>query len=104
MIFLFFFCHPLITSKLFIALGNDRPRNLVSLEDQVLQAIIGLSEGKSREHIMDGLYSQIKAMETDLSDDNHAMTWFNSTKPSVSIPSTPLPSEFPSTPLPGSQI
>jgi hypothetical protein len=76
--------------KIFVALGNDRPQILITLEDHVLQAIIGISEGMSIQDAMDKLYSQIKSLQDDLADDVVALSWFNLTSPPSDIPSTPL--------------
>ena len=57
-------------------LGNDCPQILVKLEDCVLQAIISISEGKSREYAMDTLYYELFSMEKDLAKNNEALTWF----------------------------
>ena len=62
----------------------------------VLQAIISISEGKSREYAMDTIYSQLFSMEKDLAKDNEALTWFNLVTAPFAIPSTPPPSKFPS--------
>lgn len=64
-------------NQIFLALGNNRPQILVRLEDHVLQAIIGISEGKSREDAMDTLYTQILPLEKDLTNDDDALNWFN---------------------------
>jgi hypothetical protein len=85
--------------KIFLALGNDRPKILIQLEDYVLQAIIAILEGKSREDIMGTLYSQILSLEMDLANDNEALNWFNLSATDFSIPPTPPLSNFPSTPL-----
>ena len=82
--------------KNFFTLGNDRPQILVKLEDCVLQAIILISEGKSREYAMDTLYSELFSMEKDLAKDNEALTWFNLVTAPFAIPSMPPPSKFPS--------
>jgi len=100
--FRFLSLHLLIKNKIFLALGNDRPQILVQLEDHVLQAIIGISEGKSREDAMDSLYSQILALEKDLDNNDDALNWFNLC--TAVIPPTPEPSEIPSAPLAGVQI
>lgn len=89
----------MIIKKIFRALGNDRPQILVQLEDHVLQAIIGISQGNSREEAMGTLYSQILSLENDLANDNKAMGWFNLCADPSSIPSSIITSEFPSTPL-----
>jgi hypothetical protein len=86
--------------QLFNALGNNRPPILIRLEDQVLQAIVDISEGKPREGVMDNLYLQLGTMEKDLANDEDAMNWFNFTA-AGSISSTPAPSDVRSTPLPG---
>jgi hypothetical protein len=87
-------------SQLFIALGNNRPEILVRLEDQVLLAIMGISEGRPRQEVIDVLYSQIGALEKDLANDDDALNWFNIAS-AAPISSVPAPSEAPSTPLPG---
>ena len=84
---------------MFIALGNDRPEILIRLEDHVLQAIINISEGKSRDDAIGTLYSQILPLEKDLVNDDNALGWFNLSKTATSVHSTPSTSNFPSTPL-----
>lgn len=86
--------------QIFDALGNDRPQILIELEDHVIRAIIGISEGKSREDAMGFLYSQIQSLQKDLANDDNALNWFNLTKATSSIPPTPPPSKIPFTPLP----
>jgi hypothetical protein len=83
---------------MFVALGNDRPGILIRLEDHVLQAIIDISEGKSRDESIGALYSLILPLEKDLENDDNALNWFNLSKTATSIPSTPTPSDFPSMP------
>ena len=46
-----------------MALGNNRPQILLRLEDCVLNAVISITEGKTRENIIDDLYSQISSLE-----------------------------------------
>jgi hypothetical protein len=53
---------------------------------------MAISEGKSREHTMNNLYSQILPFEKDLAKDNSALDWFNLTFPP--IPTTPPSSEY----------
>jgi hypothetical protein len=79
--------------KMFIVLGNDRPQILVQLEDHVLQAIICILEGNSRDNVIDTLYSQLVSLEEDLANDDKAMNWFNFAPPITET------SEFPSTPM-----
>ena len=83
--------------KIFAALGNDRPKILIELEDYVLQAIIGISEGISVEDAMDNLYAQILSRQEDLANDDVALTWFNLSRDSLAIPSTTQPLDLPST-------
>ena len=87
--------------KTFFALGNDHPHILVKLEDCILQAIISISEGKSREYAMDTLYSELFSIKKDLAKDNEALTWFNLATAPFAIPSMPPPSRFPSKSLAG---
>jgi hypothetical protein len=89
----------LTINKIFVALGNNRPQILVLLEDYVLQAIIGISEGRLHEDALDTLYSQILSLENELSSDDEAMNWFNLSTAAIPATSTPPPSEFHSTPL-----
>jgi hypothetical protein len=77
-----------------VALGNDRPRILLQLEDCIIHAIIGISEGKIIEEVFDSLYSQILLLEKDLENDDNALKWFNISTSSISTPSTPIPSEL----------
>ena len=67
----------------------------------VVQAIILILEGKSREYAMDTLYSELFSMEKDLAKDNEALTWFNLAMAPFAIPSMPPPSKFPSKYLAG---
>jgi hypothetical protein len=72
------FILPLINyQKIFLALGNERPQILIQLEDFVLLAIVGLSEGRGRDIVMDSLYSQILSLENDLASNEDALSWFN---------------------------
>lgn len=87
------------TNQIFIALGNNRPPILVRLEDYVLQAIVGVLEGRSLEEALDAVYSQIQSLEDDLNEDEEALNWFNLSEPATSTPLTPPPSEIPSTPF-----
>jgi hypothetical protein len=57
----------------------------------VLQAIIGISDGKSREDVMEELYEEIRSMEMDLHNNDIALNWFNVNTVSLSVPLTPLP-------------
>ena len=84
---------------MFIVLGNDRPQILVQLEDHVLQAIMSISEGNSRDDVIDTLYSQLISLEKDLANNNEAMKWFNFAIASSSIPLTTAMLELPSTPM-----
>ena len=90
--------HLLTVEKTFFAFGNDRPHILIKLENCVLQAIIGISEGNSRENAMDILYSELSSLYDDLAKDDVAMAWFDIARAPTAIPSTPPPSEFPSSP------
>lgn len=69
------------------------------LEDCVLQAIVGVLEGRSLEEALDAVYSQIQSLEDDLNEDEEALNWFNLSEPATSAPLTPPPSEIPSTPF-----
>ena len=82
-------------NQTFVALGNNRPQIIVQLEDSVLQAIMAISEGKSRENSMDLLYKQLSSLEKDLANDQEALSWFDITKIPFTVPSTPPLSEFP---------
>jgi hypothetical protein len=94
-----------MVSKVFMTLGNDRPQVLIDLEDQVLQAVIYLSQGKSRGDVMDTLHSQIAMLVKDLKNDEIAQNWFDCSTAPASISSNPPGSESPSTPLrPGRQL
>jgi hypothetical protein len=84
--------------KVFDALGNERPKILIQLEDYVLKGIISISEGTPREDAMHTIYSQISSLKMDLVQDKHAMSWFNLTTDALAVPSTPPTSEFPSSP------
>lgn len=66
----------------------------------MLLAIIGISEGRPREEVIDVLHSQIVTLEKDLAKDENALNWFNIAS-AAPISSLPAPSEPPSTPLPG---
>lgn len=94
--------HLLTIEKTFFVFGNDRPEILVKLENCVLQAIVDISEGKSREIAMDALYSQLSSLYGDLAKDNVALGWFDIATATTAAPSTPPPSEFPSSPSGGS--
>jgi hypothetical protein len=59
----------------------------VKLEDRVLEAIIAISEGKSRDDAIDKLYSQILLLHDDLRNDNDALDWFNLSTAPFAIPS-----------------
>ena len=85
-------------SQLFITLGNDRPPILIRLEDEVLQAVIAISQGKSRQDVMQTLHSQLESLEKDLAADDRALNWFNLPTAPASISSTPPPSEVQFTP------
>ena len=89
-----------MVEKIFLALGNNRPQILVQLEDRVIEAIVAISEGKSRENAMRQLYSQLMHLEKALSENRDALTWFNLVTDDLAVP-PPLP---PSTPSPGSSI
>jgi hypothetical protein len=84
--------------KVFDALGNERPKILIQLEDCILKGIISISEGTPREEAMHTIYSQISSLKMDLVQDKHAMSWFNLTSDALAVPSTPPASEFPSSP------
>lgn len=98
---IFVFRKSLTIIKLFVALGNNRPKILVKLEDRVLEAIVAISEGLSPEKVLDNLYSQLVLLENDLSGDVDAMNWFNLFADSFSTPPTPPPSVSHSTPSKG---
>jgi len=87
-----------MASQIFLALGNDRPQILVQLEDYVLQAIIALSEGKSRETVVDALHAQFSSLKKELDNDEAALAWFDLEKIPVDVLSTPPPSYFVSNP------
>jgi hypothetical protein len=99
MVFLQISWQFLMTNKMFIALGNDRPQILVRLEDHVLQAIIRVLEGNLRDYVMATLYSEITSLEKDLADDDKAMNWFNFAIASSPIPLANTTLEFPSKPM-----
>jgi hypothetical protein len=84
----------MMMNQTFLALGNKRPQIIVELEDFVLEAVISISEGRSRESAMDKLYSQLSSLEDNLVKDDEAMSWFNLATAPFFIPSTPPPSEF----------
>jgi hypothetical protein len=90
--------------QIFQALGNERPQILVRLENYVLDAIVSISEGKSRENVMQDLYSQMLPLENDLRNEPSAMAWFDFSTPSAPASSTPELSEYPSTPFAGWSI
>lgn len=90
--------------QIFVSLGNNRPKTLVRLEDCVLEAVIGLSEGKSRELAMYTLYSEIESLEKGLREDKAAMEWFNLSKKSATAPSTLPPLDANSIQLPGVSV
>ena len=96
---LVFFGDLSMINEIFAALGNDRPKILIELEDHVLQAIIGISEGISIEGAMDNLYAQILSRQEDLANDDVALTWFNLGCDGLAIPSTTQPLDIPSTPF-----
>lgn len=85
--------------KVFIALGNDRPEILIRLEDQVLKAVIAVSEGKSREDVMRSLHSDIQSLEKELAEDDVALNWFNLRATASSVPSKTATREIPVSPL-----
>lgn len=85
-------------SKIFFALGNDRPQIIVQLEDYVLKAIIALSEGKSREMVLDNLHAQFSSLKKELDNDEVALSWFDLEKIPCDVLSTPPPSYFASSP------
>jgi hypothetical protein len=87
--------------KVFIALGNDRPQILVDMEDKVLQAIISICEGKSRDDVIKTLSSELRPLETKLIENEDALTWFDFSNAAASSSSTPPPCEARSDPLPG---
>lgn len=90
--------------KIFLALGNDRPKILVKLEDCVLQAIFDISEGKSSEPVIDGVHFQMESLQKDLENDDEALNWFNLSRPAFSAPLTPPQSDFRPIPLAGQCI
>lgn len=92
--FYFLYDHTLIYNKTSLALGNNRPKILVQLEDHVLRAIISLSEGMSREKAIDTLYTQILALKEDLANDEVALAWFDLARAPCDFPSTPPKSKF----------
>ena len=80
-------------------LGNNCPKILLQLEDCVLQAIMALSDGTSREKAMDTLYSEILALKNDLANDEIALSWFDLSRALSGFPSTPPKSGFSSSDL-----
>ena len=92
----------LTMKKIFSDLGNMQPEILVRLEDYVLECIISISEGNSREEAMQILHSQISSSMDSLRSDKKAMSWFNlctgfnmdSTSPLFGCPATPSTREF----------
>ena len=74
-------------TKVFLALGNNRPQILVQLEDCVLDAIVAISEGNSREETMQKLYSKLFSLEKTLTDDEDAQTWFDILMKDSTVPS-----------------
>jgi hypothetical protein len=90
--------------KIFLALGNDRPKILVKLEDFVLQAIFDILEGKSSEQVIDGVHFQMGLLQKDLENDDEALNWFNLSRPAISAPLTPPQSDFRPIPLAGQCI
>jgi hypothetical protein len=101
LLFEFICLHLTTTNQIFIALGNDRPEILVKIEDSILETIIALSEGKSREIAMRDLYKRLTPLEKELSADDDAMRWFDM---STAVNSNPQPSEIPATPPPGLSV
>jgi len=75
--------------KIFLALGNDRPKVLIKLENSVLEAIIEISKGKATEAVVDTLYGQIESLQTDLENDEKALDWFQLSNSPSSPPLTP---------------
>jgi hypothetical protein len=101
----YFFSYQLFTIyKIFLTLGNDRPKILVKLEDCVLQAIFDISEGMSTEPVIDALFLKIESLQDDLGKDDEALKWFDLYRPAFSTPLTPPPSELRPTPLAGQSI
>jgi hypothetical protein len=100
----FFLMIFLTTNKIFLALGNDRPKILVNLEDCVLKAVFDISKGKSSEPVIDALFFQIESLQNDLFNDDEALNWFKLSKPAFSPPLTPPPSDFRPNPLAGQCI
>jgi hypothetical protein len=80
----------LLFYQLFMALGNDRPPILIRLEDEVLQAIVGISKGKPRRDVINALYSGIKTLEMALATDERSLGWFDFPESPSEVPSTPL--------------
>ena len=103
MFLLFSSCLSII-EKVFIALGNDHPEIIIRVEDEVLKAIVGISEGRPRGELMDVLHAQIGALEQELAKDEHALDWFDFTTTASSISSTPPPAEARPTPMPGAKF
>jgi hypothetical protein len=87
--------------KIFVALGNNRPRILVELEDCVLRAIIAISKGTPTDMVVDLLHSQIQSLQKDLGEDVEALNWFKLADKDILTTLTPPPSEIPTTPLQG---
>jgi hypothetical protein len=83
---------PLTVDKIFLALGNERPQILVQLEDCILETIMAISEGTSRENSMQKLYSELLCLEKTLTGDKDALTWFDLLKEDSDIPSNLPPS------------
>jgi len=69
-------------------------------EDQVLEAIVSLCRGKSREDVMNTLYGQLETSAEELAKDQRALEWFNLTQntPSKSSTATPTEVSFPGAP------
>jgi hypothetical protein len=87
--------------KIFVALGNNRPRILVELEDCVLHAIIAISKGTSTHIVIDELHTQIQSRQKDLTEDDEALKWFQLAGKDIDTPLTSPTSEIPTTPLQG---
>ena len=94
MILYVFSYHLFTPSKIFLALGNNRPKILVKLEDCVLQAVLEIAQGKSTEGVIDGLCSQVESLHEDLGNDDEALNWFNLCSPAFSAPMTPSASNL----------
>jgi hypothetical protein len=86
---MFFSYHFLTPTKIFLALGNNRPKILVELEDSVLQGVFEIAQGKSTEAVLDALCSQVESLHKDLGNDEEALNWFNLSSPAFSAPITP---------------